>query len=116
MLLQDYESRLASTLLIKVTKIEKMSLHEIKEEKKPTALCQDIKQRIPQFKAFKNKLKGLEDAVFESRAVKHAVQFTKTLKILLTTSKTNTTMTLHEWSGKLSDQCLLIQCDRKDEL
>ena len=32
------------------------------------------------YKAFKSKVYGLEVAVFESRAVKHVAQFTKTLK------------------------------------
>ena len=32
------------------------------------------------YKPFKSKVEGLEDTVFESGAVKHAVQFTKTLE------------------------------------
>ena len=41
---------------------------------------QDGKQKSSLYKPFKSKVEGLEDAVFESGAVKHAAQFTKTLE------------------------------------
>ena len=37
-------------------------------------------QRIPQFKALKSRLEGLEYDVFESGSVKHAAQFTTMLE------------------------------------
>ena len=56
-----------------------MSAEDIKEEKKFVAKGQDGKQKSSLYKPFKSKVEGLEDAVFESGAVRHAAQFTKTL-------------------------------------
>ena len=41
------------------------------------------KQKTHQFKIFKSKVECLEDAVFESGMVKHATQFTMTLKDII---------------------------------
>ena len=35
---------------------------------------------MPQYKAFKSRVEGFKDAVFEIGLIKHAAQFTKTLK------------------------------------
>ena len=40
----------------------------------------DDKRKQPPYEAFKSKVKGLEDAVFESGSVEHAAQFVKTLE------------------------------------
>ena len=48
--------------------------------KKIITKSQDERQKTVQYKPFKCKVEGLEDAVFESCAVKHAVQFTKMLE------------------------------------
>ena len=56
-----------------------MSNDEVKEEKKFIAKGRDGKQKRTHYKPFKSKFEGLDDAVFESGAVKRAPQFTKTL-------------------------------------
>ena len=53
---------------------------KVKEEKKQAAKGWDYKGERPPYKAFKSKVEGLEDAVFESGSVEHAAQFTKTLE------------------------------------
>ena len=53
---------------------------EIKEEKKRVIKGRDDKKRRPTYKAFKSKVVELKDAVFESRSVKRAALFTKTLE------------------------------------
>ena len=53
-----------------------MSNKEVKEEKKINMKGWGDKQKTSIYKPFKSKIDGLEDAVFESRATKHAVQFT----------------------------------------
>ena len=50
-----------------------MSNKEIKEEKKFTAKGGEGKQKMMQYKTFKSKVEGLEDAVFEIEAVKYPV-------------------------------------------
>ena len=57
-----------------------MSNEEVKGEKKSIARGRDGRQKTTQYKPFKSKVEGLEDAIFESGAVKHATQFTKTLE------------------------------------
>ena len=57
-----------------------MSNKEVKEEEKFIAKGRDGKQKTILYKPFKSKIEGLEDAVFESGAVKHAAQFTKMLE------------------------------------
>ena len=57
-----------------------MSLNEINEEKKFSTKHWDGRQRIAQYKAFKSKLEGLEDAAFERGAVKHAAKFSMTFE------------------------------------
>ena len=57
-----------------------MSSKEIKEEKNFNPKGQDGKRKSVVYKTFKGKVEGLEEAIFESRAVKHAAQFTKTLE------------------------------------
>ena len=56
-----------------------MSNKEIKEEKRFIAKGQEGRWKMMQDK-LSNKVEGLEDAVFESGAVKHAAQFMKTLE------------------------------------
>ena len=72
-----------------------MNNNEFKGEKKHIAKCQDGKQRTLQYKAFKSKIEGLEDAVFESKDVKHADQLIKKLEDIAI-SKSSTTAT---WQG-----------------
>ena len=57
-----------------------MNNEEMKDEKKFNAKGRDGKHKKLVYKPFKRKVNGLEDAVFESGAIKHAVQFTKTLE------------------------------------
>ena len=57
-----------------------MDNKEMKDEKKFNTRGQDGKRKTSVYKAFRSKVNGLEDAVFESGAVKHAAQFTKTLE------------------------------------
>ena len=40
----------------------------------------DGKQKLMLYKPLKSKVEGIQDAVFESRAVKYAAQFTKILE------------------------------------
>ena len=51
---------------------------KVKEEKKLAMKGWDDKTKQPLYKAFKSKVRGLEDAVFESRSVKHTAQFIET--------------------------------------
>ena len=53
------------------------------KKRKHAANGQDGKWRTPQYKAFKKKIEGLNIAVFKSRAVKYAAQFTKTLENII---------------------------------
>ena len=57
-----------------------MSNDEVKEEKKVYPKGKDGKRKMIAYNTFKSKVEGLEKAVFENGAVKHATQFTKTLK------------------------------------
>ena len=57
-----------------------MSNKEIKEEKTFIAKGRDGKQKKTQYKAFKNKVECLENAVFESGAANYAAQFVKMLE------------------------------------
>ena len=58
-----------------------MNNEEIKQEKKFNIMKgRDGKRKASLYKAFKSKIDGLEDTVFESGAMKHAAQFTKTLE------------------------------------
>ena len=52
-----------------------MNNQEMKGEKKFNAKGRDGKRKTSVYKPFKSKVEGLEDAVFESGAVKHAAQF-----------------------------------------
>ena len=52
-----------------------MSSDEIKEEKNIAANGRDDERRMPQYEAFKSELEGLQDAVFESGAVRLAAPF-----------------------------------------
>ena len=71
-----------------------MSNDNITDEKKVIARNQDGKQKMIQYKPFKSKVEGLEEAVFESGTLKHAAQFTKMLKEILKYVQKNTTVTL----------------------
>ena len=53
---------------------------KISKKKKIVAKGQYGKQKSSLYKPFKSKVEGLEGAVFESGAVKHAYQFTKALE------------------------------------
>ena len=68
-----------------------MNNEEVKEKNKFIAKGQEGKQKTTH-KTFKSKVEGLDDAVFESGAVKHAAQFTKTHKEIAKYVKTNTTV------------------------
>ena len=57
-----------------------MNNDKVKEEKKFNPKGQDGKRKMIACKTFKSKVKGLEEAVFESGVMKHATQFTETLK------------------------------------
>ena len=57
-----------------------MNNEEIRQEKKVNMKSQHGKWKTSIYKALKSKVDSLEDAVFESGAVKHAAQFTKTLE------------------------------------
>ena len=57
-----------------------MNNEDIKGGKKFIAKGQEGKRKTMQHKTFKSKVRELKDAVFESGAVKHAAQFTKTLE------------------------------------
>ena len=55
---------------------------ELRQDQRGEENChkgKDSKQRKPEYKAFKRNLKGLEDFVFENRAMRHAAQFTNAL-------------------------------------
>ena len=62
---------LASTLLMNSQKEYRDNNIEIKE-KKHVMKGQDCKQRTSEYKAFKSKIEGLQDEVFESRTMKYA--------------------------------------------
>ena len=57
-----------------------MSNNDVEDEKNFIARNRGGKRKIIQYKQFKSKVEGLEEAVFESRAMKHATQFTKMLE------------------------------------
>ena len=57
-----------------------MTNNMIKDEIKHITKSQEGKQRTSQYKGIKNKIGGLKDAMFESRAVKCAAQFTMMLE------------------------------------
>ena len=56
---------------------------ELKEEKKLATKGWDDKKKWLMHKAFKSRVEGLKDAVFESGSLKHAAQFTKTLEEII---------------------------------
>ena len=77
----NHQLVLASTLIIKSQQNKKkINSYKIKEEKKPATKSHKNKKKKSVYKAFKCKVKGLKDTMFESGAVKHAAQFTKSLK------------------------------------
>ena len=57
-----------------------MNNEVMKDENKFNAKGQDGKRKTLVYKPFKSKVNCVEDAVFESGAVKHAAQFMKTLE------------------------------------
>ena len=61
-----------------------MRNNKTKKEKKFIAKGRDSKQKTNHYKAFKGKVESLEDAIFESGEVKHAIQFTKMLEEIAT--------------------------------
>ena len=69
-----------STLLIKSHKKEEKSNSDFKDKRKHATKVQEDNQSTSQYKTFKSKMEGLEDAIFESGAMKHVTQFTKMLK------------------------------------
>ena len=73
-----------------------MSNEEVKEEKKFNMKRQDGKQKTKIYKSFKSKVDGLEDAVFESGAMKCVAQFTKTLEEITNYVQKSITVTLQK--------------------
>ena len=57
-----------------------MNSYKIKKEKKFPAKSKKNKKKALVYKTFKSKVEGVEGAMFQRRAVKHAANFTKLLE------------------------------------
>ena len=57
-----------------------MNNYKVKEEKKTAAKSHKSKKKVLVYKTFESKVKGLEEVVLKSEAVKHAAQFMKMLE------------------------------------